>query len=133
MKTNNLININPASKKVSALNKAYKTFRDEIDRYANQNQISDKELRIIKEALDKVYQNKKMTYFLEEKTGHFNKYIEDAFNSALGNIENPESNKEPVDMDFFDKQSSSAERQSTSHKATDLKPGNKKHSYFCSA
>lgn len=94
MKTTNSINIAPASNRASALNKAYRTFRDEIEKYAAQNQISDEEIQTIKDALEKIYHNKKMTYFLEEKTGRFNKYIEDAFNSALGNLEKPESNKE---------------------------------------
>jgi len=94
MKTNKLINITTSPNKASALNRAYRTFHNEIEKYAAQNQISDKELQTIKDALEKIYHNKKMTYYLEEKTGHFNKYIEDAFNSALGNIEKPESNKE---------------------------------------
>ncbi len=82
------------SQRIDALNEAYRIFSSVLEDYIRMNNLDPEDIKEIKKALNRAYQEKKLSYYLDYKINKYKNYIDFALDFVLNNLEQPHENKE---------------------------------------
>jgi hypothetical protein len=91
-KHNNPIALN--NHRINALDEAYQIFLTVLDEYIQKNDLNPEDIKEIKNALVKAYNEKKISYYLDNKFDKFTNYIDYALGAALTNLGQSKENRE---------------------------------------
>jgi hypothetical protein len=80
--------------KIDALDEAYQNFSTVFEEYIQKNNLNPDDIRKIKKALLKAYNEKKMTYYLDNKIDNLTNHIDHTLEFALTNLGQSKKNRE---------------------------------------